>query len=98
MNRKHCLIKMYFLITKGSRSYVSVRVMIHNVQTRSAFVMCPALISAFLMFSVIRGFSGSEILSLYCSCEHGASAGQLMISPAVFFYEDMHLLCPARNS
>ena len=56
----------------------------HNVQTRSAFVMCPALICTVLMFSVIRGFSGSKIHSLCCSCEHGTSADQLMISPAVF--------------
>ena len=77
-----------------------------NVQTRSAFVICPALISTVLMFSVIRGFSGSEILSLYCSCEHGARAGQLMISLPVFFlrrhalfvHSDGLLILPHRHS
>ena len=49
------------------------------------------------MFRVIRGFSGSEILSLYCSCMHGASAGQLMISAAVFLMKTC-IFCAQRGT
>ena len=48
--------------------------MLSSIYAMSGCVICPALTSAVVIFSVISLLTGSEIRSAYSSCMHGASS------------------------
>lgn len=66
------------------KSCANNRRMWSSIYAMSARVICPALTSAVLIFSVISLLTGSEIRSPYSSRVHGASAGRWTISSVVF--------------
>ena len=74
---KHCsLIRVdnSFMFSCKLKSCASNGRMLSSIYAMSGCVICPALTSAVVIFSVISLLTGSEIRSAYSSCMHGASS------------------------